>query len=96
MEDNGIRISGISARLNDSTYTPAKPKSPFFVFCITVIALLRESSYATLSPFSIGCRTVQLVPLGPVADTMADCYHSNGSLVSQLGSIRLYPPPVAQ
>lgn len=36
MEDNGIRVSGISARLHDSTYTPAKPKSPFFVFCVTV------------------------------------------------------------
>lgn len=44
----------------------------FFIFCATVIALLRESNYATLPPFSIGRRTVHFVPLGPVVIILAN------------------------
>lgn len=64
-------------RLRDSTYTLAKPKSPFSVSCATVTALIRETGYATLLPFSIHgwtteyhrlsswheLRTSQLVPI---------------------------------
>lgn len=62
----------VSTRLHDSTYTPAKPKSPIFVFCATVVALLRESSYATLPPFSIGRRALHFTPVGLVAIILAN------------------------
>ena len=62
----------MAVRLRDSTYTPAKPKSPFFVFCASVTAFIREASYATLPPFSIGRRIVHFAPLGPVAIILAN------------------------
>lgn len=58
--------------MRDSTYTPAEPKSLFFVFCATVTALVREASYVALPPLSLKGRTVHFAPLGPVAIILAN------------------------
>ncbi|GES63109.1 metalloreductase [Aspergillus terreus] len=59
-------------RLRDTTLTPSKPKSLFFSTYATLTAIVREASYATLPPLSIGGRTVHFAPLGPLAIVLAN------------------------
>ncbi|KAB8231940.1 ferric reductase family protein [Aspergillus alliaceus] len=59
-------------RLRDSTLTPAKPKSLFFNTCATLTAIVREASYATLPPWSLGGRTFHFAPLGPISIILAN------------------------
>ncbi|KAL4898752.1 metalloreductase [Aspergillus ambiguus] len=59
-------------RLRDTTLTPSKPKSLFFNTYATLTAIVREASYATLPPLSIGGRTFHFAPLGPLAIILAN------------------------
>lgn len=46
--------------------TPAKPKSLFFNTYATITAIVREISYATIHPLTVGPYTFHFPPLGPV------------------------------
>lgn len=61
-----------NGRLRDTSLTPAKPKSPFFLLYATITATAREVAYATLRPLSIGTYSLHLPPLGPVLVVLAN------------------------
>ncbi|OOQ85175.1 metalloreductase [Penicillium brasilianum] len=58
--------------LRDSSLTPAKPKSLFFNTYATLTAIVREISYATLHPLTVGNYTIHFPPLGPVLIILAN------------------------
>ncbi|KAJ5166227.1 uncharacterized protein N7482_005008 [Penicillium canariense] len=59
-------------RLRDASLTPAKPKSLFFHAYATLTATVREVSYATIHPLSLGKFTFHFPPLGPVLIVLAN------------------------
>ncbi|KAJ5368037.1 uncharacterized protein N7496_007797 [Penicillium cataractarum] len=59
-------------RLRDSSLTPAKPKSLFFNTYATLTAIVREISYATIHPLTVGNYTIHFPPLGPVLIILAN------------------------
>jgi predicted ferric reductase len=61
-----------TSSLRDSSVTPAKPKSFFFNLYATFTATVREVSYATPHPLTIGGWTLHFPPLGPVLIMLAN------------------------
>ncbi|EPS28493.1 hypothetical protein PDE_03439 [Penicillium oxalicum 114-2] len=59
-------------RLQDTSLTPAKPKSFFFSTYATITAIVREAGYATIHPLTVGKYTFHFPPLGPVLIVLAN------------------------
>ncbi|KAJ5887517.1 hypothetical protein N7495_007558 [Penicillium taxi] len=59
-------------RLRDSSSTPAKPKNILLNTYATLTAAVREISYVTIHPISLGKYTLHFPPLGPVLLILAN------------------------